>query len=237
MGLEPTHCSRSHRLPCGVCHGLQPTVGALFKNDRRGVESEFFRCSTVELRRRFGDLRLEFRDLRTTMESPFPHASGLKPHTSSDADGTRTHNIRLGKHGLQLGSRSCTQNSDEVWTRGTSVRESNPPIAEAIPRRTGRITWTPDRRSLRFCSEMPNEVFAETSPARTHMRPSVGTRTGVSERCRRAHRAGSPQIGYLRIVIVTMESRQSVGPYDDTADEELVRTRHVTDVVQTNSRP
>lgn len=167
MGLELTHCSRSHRLPCGVCHGLQPTVGTLFKMTDEVLNQSFF-----------GALPLSY---------------GVV--ISIDADGTRTHNIRLGTHGLQLGSRSCTQCSDEVWTRGTPCGSRTRRPHDAAP------DSLDGHDGLQTGSRCVSVFNCPTKERRD---------------CRLAATGSQP----------VMESRPAVGPFDDTTDEEVVRTRH-----------
>ena len=82
-----------------------------------------------------------------------------------DAGGTRTHNIRLVKHGLQLGSRSWTQSSDE----GVGQRYFRTGIEPANRRGDPQTHWTESdglQTGSRCVSvvKMPNEVMAEISP-------------------------------------------------------------------------
>ena len=120
---------------------------------------------------------------------------------SSWAGGTRTHDTRLLKHVLRIGSRSCIV-GDEVLTRHFR-KGIEPSDRQAISKRIGLRRCSPDRQSPCF-------VKARRSGRRDcrSYQPlpqlAVGTHGCIYERRSRAHYLRSPEDRYLRTVIVTM---------------------------------
>ena len=128
-----------------ISHVLQIGSQMLFQNDQRSYVSEGLRRSTTELRR--NDLN------------------------QSRAGGTRTHDIRLLKHVLQLGSRSLSP----MFLSQRKERESNP---QGLSCKLGRLPTGSRRLSvcpsiLCFNSSTRNRTWNFSLEARGDIRFTI----------------------------------------------------------------